>query len=96
MKVTIHQAKTQLSKLIAAVEAGEEVVIARRDKPVVRLIKEEVKTPKRVLGFGVKPGEAPPGIEGFDDPKLDREITQDFEDSLSSDKWNWAKGVGDS
>jgi prevent-host-death family protein len=37
MRVTVHQAKTQLSKLIAAVEAGEEVVIARGDTPVVRL-----------------------------------------------------------
>ena len=52
MIVTIHEAKTQLSKLIAAVEAGEEVIIARRDKPVVRLVKEEAKRPKRVLGWG--------------------------------------------
>lgn len=28
--VTVHTAKTQLSKLIARVEAGEEVIIARR------------------------------------------------------------------
>lgn len=35
--VTIHEAKTQLSKLIARAEAGEEIVIARGDKPVVRL-----------------------------------------------------------
>jgi hypothetical protein len=37
MQVSIHEAKTQLSKLIAAAERGEEVIIARRDKPVVRL-----------------------------------------------------------
>ena len=36
--VTIHEAKTQLSKLIARVEAGEEVVIARGKNPVVRLM----------------------------------------------------------
>ena len=36
--VTIHQAKTNLSKLIAAVLAGEEVVIARGKTRVVRLI----------------------------------------------------------
>ena len=35
--VTIHQAKTQLSKLIARVEAGEEIVIARGKEPVVKL-----------------------------------------------------------
>ena len=37
MQVTSHDAKTRLSKLIAAAERGEEVAIARRDKPVVRL-----------------------------------------------------------
>ena len=35
--VTIHQAKTQLSKLISRAEAGEEIVIARGKDPVVRL-----------------------------------------------------------
>ena len=35
--VKIHEAKTTLSKLIARVEAGEEIVIARDDKPVARL-----------------------------------------------------------
>jgi antitoxin (DNA-binding transcriptional repressor) of toxin-antitoxin stability system len=36
-QVTIHAAKTQLSKLIEAALAGEEVVIAKGDTPVVRL-----------------------------------------------------------
>ena len=35
MIVKIHQAKTQLSKLIAAALAGEEVVIARGTEPVL-------------------------------------------------------------
>lgn len=34
-KVNIHEAKTQLSKLIAS---GEEVVIARNGEPVARLV----------------------------------------------------------
>ena len=37
--VNVHQAKTQLSKLLAQVEAGEEVVIARRGEPVARLVR---------------------------------------------------------
>ena len=37
MQVNVHQAKTQLSKLIEAALRGEEVVIARGDVPVVRL-----------------------------------------------------------
>ena len=35
--VTIHEAKTQLSRLIARAERGEEIVIARGKEPVVRL-----------------------------------------------------------
>lgn len=37
-RVKIHEAKTNLSKLIAKVEAGEEVVICRGDKEVARLV----------------------------------------------------------
>jgi prevent-host-death family protein len=49
--VKMHQAKTQLSKLIAAALAGEEVVIARGSEPLVRLtpVKPPVKQ-KRVPG----------------------------------------------
>jgi prevent-host-death family protein len=36
--VTVHVAKTTLSKLIARVEAGEEIVIARDKVPVARLV----------------------------------------------------------
>lgn len=34
----VHQAKTRLSELLAQAESGEEVVIARRGEPVVRLV----------------------------------------------------------
>lgn len=37
-KVTIHVAKTNLSKLIAKAEAGEEIVIYRGDKPAAKLV----------------------------------------------------------
>ena len=36
--VNVHEAKTHLSRLLAQVEAGEEVIIARNGKPVVRLV----------------------------------------------------------
>ena len=38
MEVNVHHAKTNLSKLIAAVESGEEVIIARAGKPAVKLV----------------------------------------------------------
>jgi antitoxin (DNA-binding transcriptional repressor) of toxin-antitoxin stability system len=35
--VNIHEAKTHFSELVAAVERGEEIMIARRGKPVAKL-----------------------------------------------------------
>ena len=49
MQYTVHAAKSQLSKLIEAAERGEEVIIARRDKPVVRL----VPIVRRPIRYGV-------------------------------------------
>ncbi len=52
-KVTIHAAKTNLSKLIAQVEAGEEVVICRGDAPVAKLVPaNDAKTQLPNKGFG--------------------------------------------
>lgn len=45
-KVTIHVAKTNLSKLIAKVEAGEEVIICRGDKEVAKLVPANKQTPR--------------------------------------------------
>ena len=39
MKVfTVHAAKTQFSKLIAAAQAGEDIIIAKGSTPVVKLV----------------------------------------------------------
>lgn len=48
--VTIHAAKTHLSRLIARAEAGEEIIIARGKKPVVKLVPIEGPKPERVPG----------------------------------------------
>lgn len=42
--VGMHEAKTQLSKLVEAAEAGEEVIITRRGKPVAQLVAVERKS----------------------------------------------------
>lgn len=52
--VNIHQAKTHLSELIAAVAAGEEVIIAKANRPVARLVALEKPRARRV--FGLHPG----------------------------------------
>jgi prevent-host-death family protein len=38
LKVGVHEAKTTLSKLLAAAEAGEEVIILRGRHPAVKLV----------------------------------------------------------
>src|SRR3954469_17625425 len=39
-EIGMHEAKTQLSKLVERVQAGEEIVITRRGKPAARLVPE--------------------------------------------------------
>ena len=56
MEVNMHHAKTNLSKLIAAAESGEEVVIARAGKPAVKLVvvTEPVRKPRKLMrGAGI-------------------------------------------
>ena len=48
--VTVHQAKTQLSKLIARAEAGEEIVIARGRQPAVKLTPVRKRATRRRFG----------------------------------------------
>ncbi len=50
MHYTIHQAKTQLSRLIAAALEGQEVVIARGSQPVVKLTPLAAAPRKRAFG----------------------------------------------
>lgn len=51
MKIAnIHEAKTHLSRLIESVMAGEEVVIAKAGKPLVKLIPYETKKQPRQPG----------------------------------------------
>ena len=59
---TIHEAKTNLSKLVASALKGEEVVIAtgRERKPVVRLVPIESPKASRRIGFLEGQGEVGP------------------------------------
>lgn len=61
--VSIHAAKTNLSKLVARAEAGEEIVIARGNKPVAKLV-PLAPQPKRV--FGALKGKISIGPEFFE------------------------------
>ena len=50
MQVSISDAKNRLSQLIKSVQAGEEVIIANRGKPIVRLV--PAHTTRNVSGIG--------------------------------------------
>jgi prevent-host-death family protein len=69
--VTIHKAKTQLSKLIEQVERGEEIVIARGKEPVARLVPYAREQTKR--GFGSLKGKVWLD-ESFWEPLPDEEL----------------------
>ena len=78
MTANIFEAKSQLSKLIQMAENGEDVVIARAGKPVVRLTRlEPVKKP---IVFGLMKGEIHVS-DDFDDP-LPPEVLAEFEANL--------------
>lgn len=63
MQVSIYEAKTHLSKLIEAVERGEEVIVARRKKPVARIVPANARTGSRIGGLAGRPLKMG---EGFD------------------------------
>lgn len=71
--VTIHKAKTQLSRLIEKACRGEDVVIARGSKPVVRIVAiEDVRGDRKP---GALKGKLKVGPEFFDslpDDELER------------------------
>ena len=49
-QVNTHEAKTQLSKLLVRVQAGEEIVIARAGIPIARLVAVDKAVGKRIPG----------------------------------------------
>jgi prevent-host-death family protein len=48
--INIHAAKTQLSRLVEAAAAGEEIIIAKAGRPIARLCPLAARLGKRKLG----------------------------------------------
>ncbi len=71
MQVNVHEAKTQLSRLLELVEQGETVTIARRGKPVAELVL--VRTSRFPLGAGRGGQLVPPGDDWWR-PMTDQEV----------------------
>jgi prevent-host-death family protein len=70
MQVTIHAAKTNLSKLIEAALTGEEIVIAKGKKPLVKLVPIPQGKFKIGLLEGRISGRGPDFFEPLDDADL--------------------------
>lgn len=73
-QVNIHEAKTNLSKLIAEVEGGGEIVVARDGKPVAKLVPFPVPGRKR-LRVGDWKGRLSVD-RGFDAPLSEKELKE--------------------
>ena len=73
--VNIHAAKSQLSRLLDAAVAGEDVIIAKAGKPIARLVPIEPGKERRKLGLLAGKLHVP---NDFDDPLPD-DVLADFE-----------------
>ena len=70
MIVNIHEAKTQLSKLLARVAAGEEIIIAKAGKPIARLSPiraRQTRVPGRFAGQGYIADDFDAPLRDFED-----------------------------
>jgi antitoxin (DNA-binding transcriptional repressor) of toxin-antitoxin stability system len=70
MQVTVHAAKTNLSKLIEAALAGEEVIIAKGKKPVAKIV--AIPQTQFTIGLlkGKIAGRGPDFFEPMDEDEL--------------------------
>jgi prevent-host-death family protein len=47
-QVNVHEAKTKLSQLLAEVEGGREIIVARNGKPVAKLVPSQPEAKKKL------------------------------------------------
>jgi prevent-host-death family protein len=72
MSYTVHQAKTNLSRLIKEAEEGKEVIITRGKDPVAKLIPIAAKSVPPMPGNPAGKGSSPPAF----DPMTDEELAE--------------------
>lgn len=87
MRVNVLEAKNRLSELIRAAQAGEEVVIANRGKPVARLVAENpAPEPKH------RPGSAAAILDFLDHhpvPENARRTPEEIEAAIQDARHAW-------
>ena len=72
MEVNIYDAKTKLSQLVERAVAGEEVIIAKAGKPMVKLVRVDAPSKRE---FGTAAGSIV-CHEGWDAPMSDQELSE--------------------
>ncbi|MGI8730229.1 MAG: type II toxin-antitoxin system Phd/YefM family antitoxin [Solirubrobacteraceae bacterium] len=70
-EVTIHEAKTHLSRLVQRANAGEEIVIRRGRVPMAKLVRYEQEAVPRAPGRLRGQIELAPGFDDLDDELAD-------------------------
>ena len=87
--VNVHEAKTNLSRLLSQVEAGEDVVIARSGKPVARLVRFQLQGKRQ---FGSWKGRVVLD-DSFFDPLPEEELSA-WEDDCCAFCWTHTHSYG--
>jgi prevent-host-death family protein len=80
-QVNVYEARGQFSKLLDEAEAGEEIVIARNGKPVVKLV--PIRPPGRVFG---RWRETVPSVSEQAWRSADEAVTELFDGSADEDR----------
>jgi len=70
--INIHEAKTHLSRLLARVEMGEEIILARAGKPIARLAPMESTPSRRRLGSAAGEFQIPDDFNAPLPPEIER------------------------
>ncbi|PKG99133.1 type II toxin-antitoxin system Phd/YefM family antitoxin [Paraglaciecola sp. MB-3u-78] len=74
MQTNMHEAKSKLSQLVEAAVLGEEVIIAKSGKPLVRLVPFQPHTKRE---FGLLKGKIKMSSD-FDSKEVNDEISEMF------------------
>ena len=91
LQYNVHEAKTNFSKLMAAAEAGADVVVARNGTPVVRLVRIQPVDWRAAFGSlrdAYPPRDDDPSWIGGEAEPLSREIwagTGAYDDGIDDD-----------
>lgn len=75
MQVSVHEAKAKFSELLATVESGGEVVVARHKKPVARMVPAAGLKVARIGGLAGRPFQMG---QGFDASSANEVFADDF------------------